>query len=540
VNSASTSIPLLLLSTLCCLAGCPSAGGSRTGAAGARDAVRAHRAGGELATHYGASGPAELDELEARVMATLTRAADQAGRSAPQADRAAQLAARDICRALPAQGPPPSTVVEFALRSYGLVDPPPHMVIAGMPPGLEKEVLEQLGSRFRQILGNKPFSRVGIGITTPAGSPAYRRVLVALLEHRIEFEPLPRRMTLGQRVTLRFKPAPSHHSVHLVVTTPAGKTEKGPASGGRMMTGQLTCGERGIYQVEVTGVGGYGPEVLANFPVYCDKDPPTEVRVGEVKRLADDDRAIEAELLEGTNAIRRRAKLKPLVTNARLTEVARRHSQDMRDNGFVGHVSPTTGRPTDRLQAAKVLHLVVRENVAQAYSTEEALRELMGSPAHRENILATDVTQLGIGVAVDRSGTTPFMLVTQLFMKPGKAYDPRTAMADVLAAIRRSRSRTGLPPLKPDDQLSRLAGNYVRNLLAGADRKAEADATLAQALRQLGGRFTRVDGLHVRVSVIDALEQAEELSRKRYTHLGIGVGRSGEQVVIFLLLAGSK
>ena len=503
-------------------------------------AVRAHRAGGELATHYGVSGPAQLDELESRVLATLTRAADQAGRRAPRADRASQLAARDICRALPAQGPPSSTVVEFAMRSYGLVDPPPHMVIAGIPAGVEDEVLEQLGARFRKILGNKPFSRVGIGITTPAGSPEARRVLVALLEHRVDFEPLPRRMALGQRVSLRFRPAPSHHSIHLVVTTPAGKTEKGLASGDRMMSGRLICRERGVYQVEVTGVGGYGPEVLANFPVYCDRDPPAEVRVGEVKRLADDNRAIEAELLEGTNAIRRRAKLQALVTNTQLVEVARRHSRDMRDNGFVGHVSPTTGRPTDRLQAAKVLHLVVRENVAQAYSAEEALRELMGSPAHRENILATDVTQLGIGVAVDRSGSTPVMLVTQLFMKPGKAYDPRTAMAEVLAAIRRSRGRTGLPPLKPDDQLSRLAGGYVEKLLAGADRKAEADATLARALRQLGGRFTRVDGLHVRVSVIDALEQAEELNRNRYTHVGIGVGRSGAQVVIFLLLAGRK
>ena len=471
-------------------------------------------------------------------MATLAGAARTAGRTVPRMDQAAYLAAREICRALPSTGPPSSTVVEFSLRSQGIIDPPPHMVIANLPVGLEDEVLDQLGGRFRQILGHKEFSRVGIGVVIPTATPRLQRVLVALLENRVDLEPMPRRLAMGQQVSLRFRAASSHHGIQLVVTPPDGKTVTTPLAGEGLLSAPLACRRRGVYQVEVTGEGQFGPEVLANFPVYCDQDPPVRVTYAAVRPLGDDSEQLERELFEGTNRVRRKTRLPQLRREQRLTAVARKHSRDMRDNRFVGHVSPTTGRPIDRLRAAGVLHLVVRENVAQAYSTEEALRELLNSPAHRENILSRDVTEMGIGIVVDRRASTAVMLVTQLFMKPGKAYNPATAKQDVLAAIRRGRSKVGLGLLKVDATLDQLAGEYVLEVIAGGDRKAKADATLAAALRHLGNRFHRIDGLHVRVSVIDALEQAEEIKRKRYSSVGIGVGQVGEQVLIFLLLAG--
>lgn len=530
-----------LICPLVVLQGCATpTGQAPPGPGTAAGGTETHRPAARLAASYGGRAPARFDEVEAQVMATLASSARAVGRPVPRADRASQLAARDICRSLPASGPPSSRLVEFAMRGYGIVDPPPHMVIAYMPAGMEREVLEQLDLRFRKILGNREFQRVGIGVAAPPGDPRRRRVLAALLEHRADFDPLPRQMRRGQRIPVRFRPAASHHSVRLVVTTPGGQTEKTEPSGGPVVTGTLVCRERGVYQVEVTGEGKYGPEVLANFPVHCDRSPPATLRYGVPRPLGDDIAAIERELMSATNRMREKAKLPRLAHSPKLAEVARRHSQDMRDNRFVGHVSPTTGRPVERLQAAGVLHVVVRENVAQAYSAEEAIRELMGSPAHRENILGTDVTHLGIGVALERSGATPVMLVTQLFTKPGKPYNPATARADVLKVLGASRRAAGVPPLKVDERLSRLAADYVRTLLAGGDRKGAADAALSTALRRLGGSYSRVDGLHVKLSVIEALGRAEEITRRRYSHVGIGVGRSGDQVVIFLLLAGTR
>jgi uncharacterized protein YkwD len=481
----------------------------------------------------------ELEGVAGRVVASLARAAEAMGHLPPRPDRAAQLAAREIGLALPPSGPPPSVLVEFALRSFGIVDPPPHMVIANLPRGLEREVLDQLDIRFRQILKDKPFSRVGVALVEPRDTPGRRRVLVALLENRVDLEPTPRRLRRGQAIQLRFRTAPSHHSIRLVVTAPDGTIADPPLSqnGGRLAA-RLECSRRGIYQVEVTGEGQHGPEVLANFPIFCDQDPPREVRYGSIRPLTDKVELLEQELFEGTNRARRKRGLPALKESSSLAEVARRHSKDMRDNGFVGHVSPTTGRPIDRVRTAGIPHLVVRENVAQAYSTDEALRELLNSPAHRQNILGRDVTEMGVGVVVDRRASTAVMLVTQLFLKPAKPYDAATAPLEVLRSLRRARQKVGLPPLRSDPRLGKLAADHVRLLIAG--ERSEADRKLAAALRRLGGRFRRVDGLHVRLGAIEALERAEEIARARYSHVGIGVGRDREQVVIFLLLAGKK
>jgi uncharacterized protein YkwD len=511
--------------------GCPSTQQAADPHAGTGPLV--HRATGKVATHYGEAKPAELGGVEARILEVLAAAAQQAERPAPRADVAAQRVAREICLALPPKGPPSSAVVEFALRSHGLVDPPPHMVIAHLPPGLESEVLGQLGQRFAQILRSKAFSRVGIAVERPAQSPKWNRVLVALLESRVRFQPVPRVLAMGASVPLSFTADSTHRDIRLVVTSPDGTSAARPVGrSGSSLTARLACERRGVYQLEVTA------EVLANFPVYCGQSPPSEVRYQPVQRLPERVEEMEQDLFAATNRVRDKHGLSRLRHNDALANVARAHSKDMMESGFVGHISPSTGRPVDRLRAAKVTHLVVRENVAQAYSTEEAMRELMNSPAHRENILSRDVTEVGIGIAVNREGPTPVLLVTQLFMRPGKPYNPATAEADVLAAIRRSRKQVGLGPLKVDEDLSRLATVYVRTLIEDDGKQVRADRALSAALGRLTGRFGRVDGLHVRVSVIDALEKAEEIQRKRYTNVGIGVGQLQGQVLIFLLLAG--
>ena len=244
---------------------------------------------------------------------------------------------------------------------------------------------------------------------------------------------------------------------------------------------------------------------------------------------------LERQVFERSNALRSRRGLEPLDYDAALARVARAHSEDMRDDDFVGHVSRRTGRPVDRLVRAGVVHLVVRENVARAYSPAEAVREFMNSPGHRDNLLSRDVTRIGVGVAVDRDGATPILLVTQLFVAPGTDYDPRTARADVLRSLQRSRARAGIAPLRTDDQLQKLAASYLEALLSSAGKGA-ADAALGAALKQLGGRYSQVDGVHLRVAAIEAIESAEETRRKRHTHVGIAVTKREGQILVFLLL----
>jgi len=518
------------------------------GAAGASvvDAEVVFSADGALAARYGERRPVRAEGFEGKVLGVLQQIAERAGRPPPQQDAATRRAARLILRTVPPEGPPPSRAVEFALRSSGLVDPPPHMVIADASASAEAGDLDQLGHKLRAVLKARAFNRVGLAVNTPPDRPGRRRILVALFDGKIELTPpFPRRLARGQREMLRFQVTRTHRAITVVTTEPDGKsTSTSPATHGRWRSVTLACRLAGRYQVEVTGEGSFGVEVLANFPVYCDRAPPRSVRIrpptasggqGSVGDVA----ALERDILARTNALRRKRGLSALRWSKQLSTVARAHSADMSAKGFVGHVSPSTGSPADRLQRAGLVHLVVRENVARAYSTAETMEQLMNSPAHRVNILSADVSDLGVGITVDTSGRTPVLLVTQLFVQPGRPYNPATAQGDVLRIIRAARAEAGLKPLKVDEALDRLASRYMKTMIEDGGAPKRADAALSPALRKLG-TFQQVAGVKVIVSVLDALRGAEEIKRKRYSHLGIGVSQHEGKIYLFLLFGTAR
>lgn len=103
-----------------------------------------------------------------------------------------------------------------------------------------------------------------------------------------------------------------------------------------------------------------------------------------------------------------------------LAAVARNHSRDMRDRGFVNHTNPDGQDPQDRVEAAG-LDCLPGENIYQAprgalASSEAALadhvvRAWMDSAGHRRTLLRERYTRQGVGVAVGEDA----VYVTQLF-----------------------------------------------------------------------------------------------------------------------------
>src|SRR6476646_6411387 len=63
-------------------------------------------------------------------------------------------------------------------------------------------------------------------------------------------------------------------------------------------------------------------------------------------------RSLEIRVSELINAERMKKKLKPLKIDAKLSEIARRHSEDMARRGFFDHVNPDGHGPTERGLAA--------------------------------------------------------------------------------------------------------------------------------------------------------------------------------------------
>jgi hypothetical protein len=103
-----------------------------------------------------------------------------------------------------------------------------------------------------------------------------------------------------------------------------------------------------------------------------------------------------------------------------LAAVARNHSRDMRDRGFVNHTNPDGQDPEDRVREAG-LDCLPGENIYQAprgalASSETALadhvvRAWMDSPGHRRTLLRERFTRQGVGVAIGDDA----IYVTQLF-----------------------------------------------------------------------------------------------------------------------------
>lgn len=106
----------------------------------------------------------------------------------------------------------------------------------------------------------------------------------------------------------------------------------------------------------------------------------------------------------------------PLEQDPNLTELARRHSEAMRDQGFFGHVDPQRGGLEQRLRTAGIDFRRAAENLAQVTNgsapAATAHAALMTSAQHRENILDPGFRRVGIGVA----RSTDTFWVTQIFI----------------------------------------------------------------------------------------------------------------------------
>jgi uncharacterized YkwD family protein len=108
--------------------------------------------------------------------------------------------------------------------------------------------------------------------------------------------------------------------------------------------------------------------------------------------------ATEQKVIELTNAERRKAGLKDLVGDTKLSSVARTKSTDMQKNGYFSHTSPTYGSPFDMMRDFGVTYSTAGENIAQGQrSPEEVVQAWMNSEGHRKNILNGAFTHIGVG-----------------------------------------------------------------------------------------------------------------------------------------------
>ncbi|KUO49041.1 MAG: hypothetical protein APF76_10460 [Desulfitibacter sp. BRH_c19] len=120
----------------------------------------------------------------------------------------------------------------------------------------------------------------------------------------------------------------------------------------------------------------------------------------------------ESMMLNLINKERSEKGLKPLQWHSGLAGLARLKSQDMVDNNYFAHNSPTYGSFYHMVSNAGISYRQVGENLAKARDVSKAHVLLMASEGHRNNILSSHFTHIGVGILSDRYG----IVATQLFI----------------------------------------------------------------------------------------------------------------------------
>ncbi len=134
-----------------------------------------------------------------------------------------------------------------------------------------------------------------------------------------------------------------------------------------------------------------------------------EEEIEPVENLAQD----EQRMVNMVNQARSENNVQALQVDNELTRIARIKSEDMVENDYFSHHSPTYGSPFDMLDHFEVEYLHAGENIAANPSVEDAHSSLMDSTGHRRNILNENYTHIGIGIV---SSPQYGNMITQLFI----------------------------------------------------------------------------------------------------------------------------
>lgn len=106
--------------------------------------------------------------------------------------------------------------------------------------------------------------------------------------------------------------------------------------------------------------------------------------------------------------------LPALVLDKELSRIARIKCEDMRDNHYFAHESPTYGRAAQMLTHFGYAYNGCGENIAHHATVQKAQAAFISSPAHRINVMGKQWLKVGIGVCYDENG---FVYVTQIFAR---------------------------------------------------------------------------------------------------------------------------
>lgn len=123
--------------------------------------------------------------------------------------------------------------------------------------------------------------------------------------------------------------------------------------------------------------------------------------------------ADEQEVFNLINQQRANYGLSALKIDSELQRVARIKAQDMVNNNYFSHTSPTYGSPFDMMKSFGIKYNTAGENIAGNSNNQAAVTAWMNSEGHRKNILTSSFNYTGVGVV---NGSKYGKIYVQMFI----------------------------------------------------------------------------------------------------------------------------
>lgn len=128
-----------------------------------------------------------------------------------------------------------------------------------------------------------------------------------------------------------------------------------------------------------------------------------------------------SQVIAGTNIERQKRGLAPLYENQTLSQAATAKAQNMFEENYWAHFSPSGKDPWGFILKSGYKFSYAGENLARNfYNTDEVVSAWMNSPSHRDNILNPNYQDIGIAVVDGVLNGQKTTLVVQMF---GKSYE---------------------------------------------------------------------------------------------------------------------
>ena len=121
----------------------------------------------------------------------------------------------------------------------------------------------------------------------------------------------------------------------------------------------------------------------------------------------------EKEVFNSINQQRTNNGLTALKIDNELQRVAKIKAEDMVQNNYFSHNSPTYGSPFEMLNSFKISYKSAAENIAGNSNNSGAVNAWMNSSGHKANILNGNYTYTGVGVV---SSSKYGKIFVQMFM----------------------------------------------------------------------------------------------------------------------------